>query len=357
MRKGFILAWIGLVCLALSMVCFRGSVCAQENTVTIGLNVPLSGSYQDQGDDELRAYKLAIDEVNAKGGILGKKIVYVVKDTETNASIAAENAAELYDKHNAVMVTGGSSSAVAIAQGKVAGEKKKIFMVGLSHSNATTSFVKNPKTGEEYQAVNRYMFRWYNNGHQTANAMASTLLEKFGKGAKYYYITADYTWGWSVERSVKRVLEDAGCETVGSVLVPLGEKSFVPHLLKAKMTKPDVLVVVEFGKDMVNCLKQASAMGLGNDMKITVPLMELYMAKGAGADIMQGVLCSEVWVWQLQDKFPGSKEFVDKFLERYSKYPGSAAASAWVAIHRYAAAVEKAKSFDSQDVAKALEGT
>jgi len=339
-----------------SLLSINSAVFAQEDTVTIGLNVPLSGSYQLQGEDELRSYKLAIDEVNKKGGILGKKVVYVVKDTQTNATVAGDNARELYTTHNAVMVTGGSSSACAIAQGEVAGELKKIFMVGLSHSNATTGFVKNPKTGEEYQAVNRYMFRWYNNGHQTAKAMAKTLLEKFGKDAKYFYITADYTWGWSVERSVKRVLEAAGCKTIGSILVPLGERSYVPSLLKAKMAKPDVLVIVEFGNDMINCLKQANSMGLQKEMQITVPLMELYMAKGVGAEYMQGVLASEIWVWQLQDRYPGSKEYVDKFKERYDKYPGSAAASAWVAIHQYADAVERAGTFNAQKVVKALEG-
>ncbi|MFH2144992.1 MAG: substrate-binding protein, partial [Candidatus Omnitrophota bacterium] len=353
------LIWgLGLVFIVSFLMTFSAtsSVFAQEDTVTIGLNVPLSGSYQDQGEDELRSYKLAIDEVNAKGGILGKKVVYVVKDTQTNATVAGDNARELYTTNNAVMVTGGSSSAVAIAQGNVAGELKKIFMVGLSHSNATTGFEDNPKTGESYQAVNRYMFRWYNNGHQSAKAMASTLLEKFGKGAKYFYITADYTWGWSVEKSVKTVLENAGCTTVGSLLVPLGEKSFVPHLLKAKMAKPDVLVVVEFGKDMINCLKQANSMGLNKEMRVTVPLMELYMAKGAGAENMQGVIASEIWVWQLADKYPGSKEYVDKFKARYDRYPGSAAASAWVAIKLYAQAVEKAGTFKAEEVAKALEG-
>lgn len=356
--KKSIVGGIGIVFIVSFLLSFSAtsSVVAQEDTVTIGINVPLSGSYQDQGEDELRSYKLAIDEVNAKGGILGKKIVYVVKDTQTNAAVAGDNARDLYTNQNAIMVTGGSSSAEAIAQGKVAGELKKIFMVGLSHSDATTGFESNPKTGESYQAVNRYMFRWYNNAHQSAQAMASTLLEKFGKDAKYFYITADYTWGWSVEKAVKKVLEDAGCTTVGSLLVPLGEKSFVPSLLKAKMAKPDVLVVVEFGKDMVNCLKQANSMGLNKEMQVTVPLMELYMAKGAGAENMQGILCSEIWVWQLMDKYPGSKEYVEKFKARYDRYPGSAAASAWMAIKLYADAVQRAGTFKAEEVGKALEG-
>ncbi|MFH1062848.1 MAG: ABC transporter substrate-binding protein [Candidatus Omnitrophota bacterium] len=340
------------VIMGLVLVCLIFSVkivAAAQDTVTIGLNCPLTGSYQDQGEDELRAYKIAIEEVNKKGGILGKEVVYISKDSETNAALSGKNAEELYDVHGAVMVTGGSASSEAIAQIKVAGERKKIYMCALSHSNATTGF-----EGSK-QEINRYGFRWFNNAHQSAKAMASALLDKYGKQAKYFYITADYTWGWSVEKSTREVLEAAGTTTVGTVLAPLGEKSFVKYLLKAKQAQPDVLVLAEFGKDMVNCLQQAGAMGLSADMKIVVPLMELNMAKGAGAKYMEGVLCSSIWEWQLEDKYPGSKEFVTKFKERYSRYPGSAAASAWVAIFAYADAVERAGTFEAEKVALALE--
>jgi len=91
-------------------------------------------------------------------------------------------------------------------------------------------------------------------------------------------------------------------------------------------------------------------------MSIVVPLMELGMAKGAGAQYMEGVLCSSIWVWQLEDRYPGSKDFVTKFKERYNRYPGASAASAWVAILQYADAVERAGSFEAEKVVKALEG-
>ncbi|MFA6217897.1 MAG: substrate-binding protein [Candidatus Omnitrophota bacterium] len=330
---------------------------AEEDTLTIGINVPLTGSYSDQGADELKAYKLAIDEVNAGGGLLGKRVVYVEKDSETNAQVSAKNAAELYDTYNAVMVTGGSASSEAVAQGKVAKEKGKVFMVCLSHSDATTGFEIDAKTGEfTYQALNRYMFRWYHHAWMSAHAASEYLINKFGKTAKYYYVTADYTWGHTVEKSFRQVLEAAGCQTIGAVRSPLGEKSFVKYLLDAKAAKPDVLVLVQFGKDMINSLKQATAMGIKKDLKIVVPLMELYMAKGAGPEAMEGVICTSPWEWQLQDKYPGSKNFVEKFKARYGTYPGNAAAAAWVAIMQYTDAVKKAGTVDAKAVVKALEG-
>jgi branched-chain amino acid transport system substrate-binding protein len=331
---------------------------AQEDTLTIGLNVPLTGSYSDQGADELKAYKLAIDEVNAAGGLLGKRLVYVEKDSETNPQVSGKNAAELFDSYNAIMVTGGSASSEAVAQSKVAKEKGKIFMACLTHSDATTGWEIDPKTGApSYQAVNRYVFRWYHHAWMSAHAAADYLINKFGKDAKYYYITADYTWGHTTEKSFRKVLEAAGCQTVGAVRSPLGEKSFVKYLLDAKAAGPTVLVLVQFGKDMINSLKQATAMGIKKDMKIVVPLMELYMAKGAGPEAMEGVVCTSPWEWQLQDKYPGSKTFVEKFKARYGTPPGNAAAASWVAIMTYADAVKKAGTTDAKAVIKALEGT
>lgn len=336
---------------------FSSKAVAEEDSVLIGLDVPLTGPYSDQGDDELKAYKLAIDEVNSKGGILGKRVIYAVKDSESNVPVATKNAADLYDNYDAIMITGGSSSAVAVAHGNVAKEKGRIHMVGLSHSNATTGFEIDSKTGERLkQAVNRYVFRWYHNGWMSAHAAGDYLVKKFGNEAKYYYLTADYTWGHTVEKSFIDVTEAAGCTTIAAVRTPLGEKSFVKYLLKAKAAKPDVLVLVHFGKDMINSLKQATAMGLKNQMKIVVPLIELHMAKGAGAASMEGVIGTNPWYWELKDKYPGSKEFVDKFMSRYGQPPGDAAASAWVAIIQYADAVERAGTFDTEEVVKALEG-
>lgn len=328
----------------LSLSLFTSSLFAKDDSVLFGVNVPLSGSYKDQGEDELKAYKLAIKTLNDQGGVLGKRVVYTVKDTETSAKVAKTNAEALI-KEGAIMITGGSSSAVAIAQGKVCEKNKKIFMAALTHSNATT--------GKEGQ---RHSFRWYNNGHQTAKAMAAGLIKKYGKDAKYAFLYADYTWGKTVMESMKNVVEGSGATTVLVRPTKLGKKSFVPDLLKVKRAKPDVLVLVHFGRDMIFALKQANRMKLKSKMGIVVPLMELHMAHGVGAKVMQGVLTSFCWYHGLADKFEGSKKFVTAFEKEYNKKPGNAAAAAWTAIFQYANAVERAKSFDHKAVIKALEG-
>ncbi|MFH1384997.1 MAG: substrate-binding protein [Candidatus Omnitrophota bacterium] len=343
MMKKTVLNLVVMFCFSLMMLQPSCAIAA-DDTVLIGLNVPLSGSYQYQGEDQLKAYKLAIEEVNKKGGILGKKVVYSVKDTQTTNEVAGQNAEDLIDE-GAIMVTGGSSSGCAIAQAKVCQKRGVIFMAGLTHSNDTTG-----------KDAHRHTFRWYNNGHQTAKAMAKGLIDKFGNDATYAYLYADYTWGQTVQQSLQEVLEAAGCKTVLNIPTALGAKSYIPDLLKAKSSGAKVLVLVHFGKDMINALKQAQSMGLTKSMNVVVPLMELHMAQPLGPEVMQGVLTSMCWYHGLSEKYPGSKEFVDKFEAAYNKKPGNAAATAWVDIFQYADAVERAGTFDHKAVIKALEG-
>ncbi len=336
--------FFGISIFSMGVIALLHGLALGADTVLFGLNVPLSGAYSQQGEDELRAYKLAIKEINDAGGVLAKKIVYMVGDTETNAEVARQNAKEMISE-GAIMITGGSSSAVAIAQGEECEKAGVVFMAALTHSNATTG--KN---------AHRHTFRWYNNGHQTANAMAQTLLDKFGKQAKYAFIYADYTWGKTVLKSLKDVVERAGCTTVLTLPTILGTKSYISPLLKARKAKPDVLVLIHFGGDMISALKQVTQLRLREEMEVVVPLMELHMAHGVGPEIMQGIYTSMCWYHGLADEHQGSKEFVEKFEKAYGKKPGNAAAVAWVDIFQYADAVNRAGSFDHSKVIKALEG-
>ncbi|OGR11482.1 MAG: hypothetical protein A2097_04335 [Desulfobacula sp. GWF2_41_7] len=333
-----------LVVLSLSFSFYPSGQALSSETVLFGLNVPLSGSYSLQGEDQLKAYKLAIDIINQQGGVIGKKIVYSVRDTETNAAVARKNAKEAIAE-GAIMVTGGSASDEAIAQAEECQAAGVVFMAGLTHSNDTTG-----------KDAHRHTFRWYNNGHQTAKAMAAGLVNKFGKEAKYAFLYADYTWGITLQKSVQEVVEKAGAKTVLNIPTELGKKSYVSDLLKVKQAKPDALVLVHFGKDMINCIKQVNQMNLGKEMAIVVPLMEIHMAQPLGPAIMQGILTSKCWYHGLSEKYEGSKKFVDAFEAAYHKKPGNSAATAWVNIFQYTDAVKRAGSFDHVKVIKALEG-
>lgn len=361
-KRRAIINWLALVlALTASLGLIAGSLPssvragqASPGKPFIGINVPLSGPYAALGKDQVKAYKLAIGRLNEQGGVLGRQLDFEVKDTESDPRLAEKNAQEFIDKRGAVMLTGGSSSAVAIAQSDVCQENGVVFMAALTHSAATTGFERRQGDYGE-QKAHRHTFRWYFNAWMTQEALAPFLIQELGSGKNYYYITADYTWGHSLEHAIQYATESAGCNTLGSVRTELGQQSFAREVRQAKEASPDILVLVLFGEDMIKAMQQFHAMGLEKEMHAIVPLIELNMAHTLGPDILQGVVATTNWYWGLQDTYQGSKEFVELYRSRYGKPPGSSAACAWVAVNQWAAAVERCGSFESSRVIKELE--
>jgi len=318
-------------------------IAAPMKKLVIGLDVPQTGPYSDQGQDQLRAYKLAIEEINAKGGVMGMQIEASVGDDQTKAPVAVENARRMIERDGAVMITGGSSSATAVAVSGLCQEKKTIFMATLTHSNATTD-----------ESCHYHTFRRYNNAYMSAHSMAKTLLSKYGTG-KWFHITADYTWGHSVYESLTEVLEPKGAKTIKNVLLPLGTTDFSSALSQAQAAKPDVLVITEFGKDMVNAVNQAAQFGLTKSTKILVPLADEYMAKGAG-DNFANVVTTAPFYWQYHaEKYPAAKKFVDAFVKRYGAPPSNGAECAYTNIYQWKEGVERAGSLDPKKFIEKME--
>ena len=321
-------------------------IAAPTKEIVVGLNVPQSGDYSDQGKDQLRAYNLAIDEINAKGGIMGMKVRSSVGDDETKAQVARDNAQRMIERDGAVMITGGSSTGTALQVSALCQQKNVIFMATLTHGDETTN-----------QQCHKHTFRRYNDAYMSAQSLARTLVSKYGTG-KWFHITADYSWGHSVYDNIVAVVEPKGAKTIKNVLTPFpGTKDFSPMLQQAAAAKPDVLVITEFGADMVNCLNQAAQFGLTKNTKILVPLVDEYMAKGT-KDNFSGVVSTAPFYWKYHAaKYPGAKKFVDAFQARYKVPPSNGAECAYADMYIYKMAVEKAGSLDPAKVINVLENT
>lgn len=331
----------------LIMFCFiSGSDAADSGIVKIGLNYPETGPYAKQGLDQKRAAEIAVEEINASGGILGKKVQLIMRDSKSNAKIARANAAELYTDYGVPMIFGGSSSAAAIAAGEEALLKNRLFFATLSYSTETTG---------EYG--HRHIFRECFDAYFAGKVMSDYLNTNF-KGKKYFYITANYTWGWTTESVLRSFTNTKDTVKYPEVLTELGAKDFKAALLEAKENGAEVLVLSLFGRDMEIAVKQAAEMGLKNKMQIIVPQMNEDMAQGAGPEAMEGIVGSTPWMWSVPFKYnyPRGMAFVKKFEERYNRYPTTSGASAYVILHEYKAAVEQAKTFNTKAVITALEG-
>lgn len=315
------------------------------DVIKIGLNYPETGPYSVQGLDQFRAANLAVEEINAAGGILGKQVQLVYRDSKSNVDQCKANVTELIDKEGCSMIFGGSSSAVAIAAGDICQQKGVPFFGTLTYSTETTG----PKG-------HRFTFRECYDSWMAAKALADYLKSNFD-GKKYMYITSDYTWGWTTEASMRALTGTGDVEVHKGLLTPLGTTDYAKQLGLAKIVKPDVLVLVLFGNDMVNAIRQATTMGIKASTQIVVPNLTLGMAEGGGPKVMEGVVGALPWCWKVPYAYDyaNGKAFVEKYSAKYNRYPSTSGASAYTIVHEYKAAAERAGSTQGAKIVAALE--
>ena len=322
---------------------------ASAAVVKIGLNYPKTGPYSVQGLAQLRAAEMAVEEINQAGGILGRNVELVVRDSQSKADLAKKNVEELIDNEGVEMIFGGSSSAVAIAGGKAAKSRGKLYFGTLTYSNATTGV-----------QGHKYIFRECYNAWMGAKVLSEYLKEHFS-GKRYFYVTADYTWGWTTEASIRKFSRTLDRKRHKRVLTPFPgatRKNFQEALKKAASSRAEVLVLVLFGKDMADAVKLATEMGLKKKMSIVVPNLTLGMAASAGPKVMEGVVGALPWSWKVPFTYNYTKgmAFVEDFGIKYKSYPSTSAASAYTIMYQYKEAVERAGGFDTKEVIAMLEG-
>lgn len=254
----------------------------------------------------------------------------------------------MIEKDGVIMFSGGSSSGVAIAVQSLAQEMGVVFMAGLTHSNDTTGKDKR-----------RYGFRHFFNAKMSGAALGPVLKKEMGTDRNAYHLTADYTWGWTQEESIKETTEGLGWKTVKTVKTPVGAGDFSQYITPILNSGADTLILNHYGKDMINSLTQAVQFGLrdkevnGKTFEIIVPLYSRLMAQGAGKNL-KGILGTTNWNWALKDE--GSKAFVKSFGSEYGFPPSQAAHTCYVQTLLYANACEMAGTFYPPEVIKQLEG-
>jgi ABC-type branched-subunit amino acid transport system substrate-binding protein len=332
-----------------------GNYPIEGDTATFGFNVPTSGPYSSEGEDELRAYEMAVKHLNNGGGwvdsqfddlsgdgVLGYEIDYVTGDTATDADTARQSASRMIQRDDVVMFSGGSSSATAIAMQGLAQDEKVLYMCCLTHSNDTTG-----------KDCVRYSFREMFNAYMTGQALAPVVTEEYGDDLDFYQLYADYSWGQTQQASMNQFFEEAGWSEVDSVPTPLGTSDYSSYLSEAADSGADALFLNHYGLDGANSLSQAIEAGIDQDMEIVLPLYNRPMAEAAGGAI-DGIFGTIAWDSQI-DNTPSS-EFTEAFSNEYDgRVPSGPAQLAYAQTLQYAAAVERAGTFYPPEVIRALE--
>jgi branched-chain amino acid transport system substrate-binding protein len=330
---------------------------SQGPSVTIGITVPRTGTYAVQGEDELKGWQLAVEHINGGNelikkispkttkGVLGKEVKYVVADSAAKPNEAVQAQQRFINDNKIVLMTGATSSAVAVALNKLAEREKVLYVTGISGSNDTTG-----------KDCVRYGFRQNFYGETAANAIGPVLVKAYGKNRKAAFMTPDYTYGHTVTKSVNDYLtKNGGWTMVTNQVSPLGAPDYSQYLTNIANSGAEILVNVNWGHDAVLSIQQAKQFGLLPKMKLVVPYQIPFLAKEVGPELTEGVYAATDFWWTLEDKFPLAKMFVDAFNAKYGYRPEWGAENAYMSFAIWARMVEEAGTFYPPEVIKAYE--
>lgn len=315
---------------------------AQNTNIKIGFPVPLTGAFSAEAQDQVKAAEIAIREFNESGGFNGRKAELLVRDDKLNPGEAATRTLELIEKDKVNFVVGSLSAATQLSINAVCRDRKIIFN-SISQSDAIN----------EAKDWSLYTFHEALNPHLTAGAVARYAFPKFGK--RVVYLTADYAYGHEMVRGFQRAGQPLGAQTLADIRHPLGAADYSSFLPRIQSLKPDVLVLANFGRDLVNAAKQVTDFGLKANTKVIAPVL-LYTARQAGgAEAFEGVLGGTSYYWGMEDKIPSAKAFNDKFRKAYGgSVPSDYGALGYAGVRSVLQAVREAKSTDSIKVSIAL---
>jgi branched-chain amino acid transport system substrate-binding protein len=311
---------------------------AQADVIRIGHLTPVTGFLGPLGEFAQMGVRLAAEEINAAGGVLGRPVELVIEDS-VNPQTASAKAERLIERDKVAMIIGEISSASALAIGQVADRTKTVFINTGANSDALRGASCNPFMFH-IEAANSMMVLAVGNYLKSENMI---------KGKKWYSLTADYAFGHDLFRVAKKFITENGGEFVGEELVPTDATDFSPYLLKIRQARPDVVASNLAGNQITNFIKQYAEYGL--QFPITGFGFDTAVAWGAGKGNFSGI-----WplIWHHLVDSPSSKKYVEAFTKKYGKPPENQSWGDYNSLKIVAQSFAELKSADPQMLAEHL---
>lgn len=309
-----------------------------DDVVKIGVLTDMSGAYSGNvGPGSVLASELAVEEFG--GTVLGKPIVLLVADHLNKADVGSAKAREWLDQEQVDVITELGNSAVALAVMNITEAKQRMSMVTGAGATRITS--------EECTPTN---VQWVYDTYALAKVGTMPLVESGTKS--WYFITADYSFGHSLESDGARFIKEAGGKVLGSSRYPFPGTDFASFLLSAQGSGAQGVALASAGADLQNGIKQANEFGLTETQKIVAMLMSITDVHGIGLDAAKNMNFAETFYWDLDDE---SRKFARKFYEKLGKMPTALQAGQYSAVLNYLRAVEKSGSDNVTDVIETLQ--
>ncbi|HVL71324.1 MAG TPA: ABC transporter substrate-binding protein [Beijerinckiaceae bacterium] len=311
---------------------------AQADVIRIGHLTPLTGFLGPLGEYAQMGVRLAMEEINGAGGVLGRRIELVMEDS-VNPQTGSAKAERLIERDKVAMIIGEISSATALAIGQVANRTKTVFINTGANSDALRGTNCNP-----------FMFHIEAANSMYVDAAGSYLLrENMVKGKKWFSLTADYAFGHDLLKVAKRFMEKHGGQFAADELIPTDATDFSPYLLKIRQARPDVVISNLAGNQITNFVKQYSEFGL--QFPVAGFGFDTAVAWGAGKGNFSGI-----WplVWHHLVETPSSKAYVDAFTKKYGKPPENQSWGDYNSLKIVAQSMTETRSTDPQKLAEHL---
>ena len=303
------------------------------DVIRIGFITDMSGLYSDiDGPNGAEAIRMAIADMG--GAVNGKKIELLVADHQNKADVAASKAREWFDTQGLDMLVAGTNSGTNLAMAKVAAEKKKPY---ISIGGGTARL-----TNEE---CTPYTIHYAYDTVALAQVTGSQIVKNGGKS--WYFLTADYAFGTSLQNDATDVIKANGGTVVGAVRHPLAASDFSSLLLQAQASKAQILGLANAGGDTINSIKAAKEFGISKSMKVAGLLVFINDVHSLGLPTAQGLLVTDSWYW---DKDNDTRAWSKRFFEKAKKEPSSIQAADYSATTFYLNAVKAAGTDDGDKV-------
>jgi branched-chain amino acid transport system substrate-binding protein len=304
-----------------------------------GILLPLSGPFSAMGSDMKNGTLLAIDDVNAKGGVLGKPVEYILGDDELKSEVAIRKYKEMVDGEGIKVIGGGLSGATSVAVNEWACKNKVLYMAFCYSSMPL---------GKEYCG---YGFVAGMIPYQSGVATARYSFKNLGKS--WMMITQDYRFGHDQLQAWLVTSEKLGGKFVGNVYSPIGQTDYSAIIPRIVATNPDILVVNVYGQSLDSIIKQLGEAGLTDKkMKFVIPKGHEHTIKGAGSFYTSNFYGGHNYFWTLQEKYPGAKKFNDEYRKRFGGPPSMDSDNGYTGAHAVLDAMNKAKT--TTDVPKLI---
>lgn len=326
--------------LALLALANGGAWAQDSDIVRIGVLTDFSGPYADaNGKGSLQAARLAVEDFGPK--VLGKKIDIISYDHQNKPDIAASKAREWFDRGGVDMVVDLQNSAVALAVTKVAAEKKKIAIVVGAGSSRITNEDCTP-----------YSIQYAYNTYALANVAARAVVAEGGKS--WYFITADYAFGNSLQQDASSVVQSLGGTVKGAARHPLNASDFSSFMLQAKASKAQVVGLADAGGDFVNAIKSSREFGISPGQRVVGLLVSISEVHSLGLQQTQGLSMADGWYWDMN---PATRAFSHRFFDKVKRMPNMFQAGVYSSTLTYLKALQAAGTNDSDAVMKMMKKT